>query len=507
MKQIISLMFVILALLGIFDAGYLTYEKLTYSLPPCGSGFECGTVLTSKYASILGIPLSAYGLLYYCTILLLAGKHFLELEEPEKKLPAFEFLALISAAGLIFSGYLVFVMGVVLQAWCLYCLISASLSTLLFILVQVYRAKYYTHSLLLWKVLTQTTTGYLYTKVVKRILFLFSAESVHNAFTLFGTFLGSHAVSRALLQSVWSFSSPKLVTTQAGILFQNPIGLAAGFDYNGHLADATAALGFGWHTIGTVTLNAYEGNTPPRLDRFPKSQALLVNKGLKSDGARAVIARLAGKKFQIPVGISIASTNTHFDSTKAQIMDIVSCFKLFERSSVQHAYYELNISCPNTFGGEPFTTPARLKLLLTALDALKITKPKFVKMPIYQSRSETATLIETCSAHRVTGLIFGNLTKDKQNPAVEKSERALWANRAGNVSGRPTFERSLQCLKLAKQLTKDRFVLVGTGGIFTEDDAEKKLAAGADLVQLITGMIYEGPQVVGSIARELAKKR
>lgn len=284
------------------------------------------------------------------------------------------------------------------------------------------------------------------------------------------------------------------------------MGLCAGFDYNGEMARILGPVGFGWHTIGTVTYQPYEGNPKPRLGRLPNSKALIVNKGLKTLGAKEVARRLTGVQFTVPVGISIASTNAHFDSDQEQIMDIVKGFLVFEKSHVNHSYYELNISCPNTFGGEPFTSSARLEQLLTVTDSLQLSKPLYIKMPIDQSEKETLQLLAVADEHNVQGVIFGNLTKDKNNPAVTPEDRKVWKSRKGNLSGRPTFARSNALIKLTRDNFYDRFTIIGCGGIFDTATAQAKLDAGADLLQMITGMVFNGPQVMGTINRELDLK-
>lgn len=507
MQLLLSLCLVALSLIGIADAGYLTYEKYAGIIPPCTPGFQCEAVLSSPYASLLGIPLSVFGLVYYLVVCSLAIWHFLQLEEKPPQRTALDILTVVSIAGFGFSLYLVFVMGIILKAWCLYCLVSAATSTTIFLVTQLYVHSFTQESNSAWKAVSHSITHFLYTRFLKPVLFLFSAETVHNWFTVFGEKIGDSSLCRKVLQLLWRYEHPSLRVLKAGVQFPNPIGLAAGFDYDGHLMHATQALGFGWHTIGTVTREPYAGNTPPRLDRFPQSHALLVNKGLKSAGAEAVIARLSGVQFSHPVGISIASTNKHFASTRAQILDILSCFKLFEEASVSHSYYELNISCPNTFGGEPFTTPQRLETLLRALDELELSRPVFVKMPIDQSDEDTLRLLKVCDEHTVAGVIFGNLTKDKDNPAVHPQDKITWKSRKGNVSGKPTAASSLRGIKLTRKNFKNRFVIIGTGGIFSAEDAQEKLAAGADLIQMITGMVYEGPQQIGHINRILAQKK
>jgi dihydroorotate dehydrogenase subfamily 2 len=349
------------------------------------------------------------------------------------------------------------------------------------------------------------TTHALYKQLVKPIFWLFDAEVIHEKNIQFGQLLGHIPPMRSLIAAVWSYHSPKLQREFHGILFPNPIGLSAGFDYNGDLTGILPAVGFGFHSIGTVTLHPYAGNPYPRLGRYPRSKALLINKGLKNDGAVKIIHKLRQLHFEIPTGVSIASTNQHFKTEADQIADIVKCFHLFEKAKLSLAYYELNISCPNTFGGEPFTTPVKLARLLKEIDQLKLSKPLFVKMPIDQSASETMRLLKVLSAHQVEGVIFGNLTKDKTNPAVHPADQKNWQKSQGNLSGKPTWHRSNRCIALTRRHFGSRFTIVGTGGVFSARDAAIKLAAGADLVQLITGMIYEGPQLIGQINRDLAK--
>ncbi len=499
-------------MLGIADAGYLTYEKLAGIVPPCGTGFQCETVLTSTYASIGPVPLSAFGLGYYATVFLLAILHFIEFDFSKasflqktqvKKSNPIDLLQIVTLFGLLFSAYLIFLMGVVLQAWCFYCLLSAIISTLLFITTQFYVAHYQTQSGYFTKTLIHTTVALVYAVILKRIFFLLDPENVHNLMTRVGAVMGQFWLMRKLNSVVFAYYSPQLATTHNGITFPNPVGLSAGFDYNGNLTQILPAVGFGWHTIGTVTLEPYAGNPQPRLGRFPNSKALLVNKGLKNLGAHQIIKNLQPLEFSIPVGISIASTNRLFSTTKEQIMDIMSCFALFEKSQVKHRYYELNISCPNTFGGEPFTTPDRLEVLLSALDTVKIQRPIYVKMPIDQSEKETLALLAVLDKHTVAGVILGNLTKDKNNPAVAKEDLSNWKQQKGNLSGKPTFDRSNTLIALTKKHYRKRFTIIGTGGIFSPEDAQLKLKLGADLVQLITGMIYVGPQLIGSINRNL----
>ena len=520
MKQILSMALIFLALLGIADAGYISYEKLRGVLPPCGNGLDCGAVLNSPWANIGPVPLAAIGVVFYSWILLLTILNLLEisikpivnrlakqlkLEKQNifRQLTLHELLLGSTIFGAGFSAYLVFIMAVPIGAWCRYCLLSAATCASLFVTMGVYYHQSVGQSPFLLKKAWYSILHFLYIHLFKPLFFLIDPEIIHDLMVAVGTKLGKFGITKLKTQTIFGFSHPVLQTKFNRVTFPNRIGLAAGFDYDGNLTQILPSVGFGWQTIGTVTLESYEGNPKPRLGRLPDAQALIVNKGLKTIGARALIQKLSSLKLTIPIAISIASTNKKFTSEKEQILDILACFRLFESSKLNHQLYELNISCPNTFGGEPFTTPAKLSKLLTAVDSLNLKRPVYTKMPIDQSETETLGLLKVINTHRVAGVIFGNLTKDKENPAINDADRKIWKQRKGNLSGKPTWERSNNLIALTKKHYKNRFTIVGTGGIFSPEDAKYKLEIGADLLQLITGMIFGGPQTIGSINLEL----
>jgi dihydroorotate dehydrogenase/uncharacterized membrane protein len=505
-----------LSIVGLADAGFITYEGINNIVPPCGAGFNCEAVLTSKYAHIGPVSLANIGLLYYFTMFVLSILNYLDFDLQKisfikknsllKRIKVIDLMLILSVGGFVFSMYLVSLMAFIINAWCKYCLLSALSSTLLFITVQFYHAKFSNQSSFVAKFFTLRIIKFLYDLIGKPLFFLLDPETVHNTITKTGSLMGTIPVMRFLTSWMLQFRHPVLTKKFDGISFSGPVGLSAGYDYDGDLTQIMPDVGFGFHTIGTVTLDPYAGNPKPRLGRFPNSKSILVNKGLKSIGASAIIDKLSKLKLHIPTGISIGSTNKGYSTDSGQVMDIVKCFKLFEESSLKHAYYELNISCPNTFGGEPFTYPERLEILLKALDTIKISRPVYVKMPIDQPEKESLELLKVIDKHKVQGLIIGNLTKDKDNPAVLPEDRAEWKKRKGNLSGKPTFERSNALISLAKKTYGKRFTIIGTGGIFTAEDAWEKMRRGADLVQLITGMIFEGPPAIGLINRGLADK-
>lgn len=343
----------------------------------------------------------------------------------------------------------------------------------------------------------------IYKRIIKPIFFRKDPELVHNRITKIGNFLGRYWITRNIVSMIFNYDNNMLRFKLLGIDFRNPIGLSAGFDYEAKLTQILPSVGFGFNTIGSVTYKPYEGNKLPRLGRLPKSRSLLVNKGLKNTGSESIKNSLTGIDFKIPLGISIAKTNCKKNSDEKEgIKDYIESLKIWEKSNIG-SYYELNISCPNTFGGEPFTTPDKLEKLLKEVDKLNIKKPIFIKMPVDFSEKDTESLCNAAAKHNIQGLIFGNLTKDRQNPLFDQEE--IKTAGIGNFSGHPTFEKSNKLIKFAYKKYQNRFIIIGCGGVFSAEDAYEKIKSGASLIQMITGMIYNGPGVIKDINKGLAR--
>ena len=230
----------------------------------------------------------------------------------------------------------------------------------------------------------------------------------------------------------------------------------------------------------------------------------MVNKGFKNLGAKKTAEKLTNQTFKIPLGISIGKTNIiSLRTQESAIEDILQAFETIETSNIKNAYYELNISCPNLYGNITFYPPKNLDELLSEVDKLKLSKPVFIKMPINETDRRTLAMLEIISKHKVAGIIFGNLQKDRKDPALDQNEVKKW--KVGNFSGKPTEKRSNELISLAYKHCKNRLVIIGCGGIFSAEDAYRKIKFGASLVQLITGLIYEGPLLVAKINSELPK--
>lgn len=347
---------------------------------------------------------------------------------------------------------------------------------------------------------------FIYQNIIKPILFKFPADDVHRFFLEAGYYLSNNKNKLKIFNFFFNYKNLILKEVVKGCSYENPIGLAAGFDYDADLIGVLPSLGFGAHTIGTVTYLPYEGNPKPMLGRLPKSKSLLVNKGFKSNGLKAVLKKIAHRESSIPLGISIGSTNQPYKNIEGMIEDIYSSFEIVLKKD-KFDYYELNISCPNLINVEnlkdKFDQPLGFGMLLNRLSYLNINKPLYVKMYAEQSPDETLALCAVAERYRfVSGFILSNLVKDRTNPNFDQEE--IGSVGKGNFSGKPTFELSNNLISAVYNKYRNRFIIIGCGGIFTGADAYEKIKRGASLLQLITGMVYNGPSVIGSINKELA---
>ena len=247
---------------------------------------------------------------------------------------------------------------------------------------------------------------FIYKNIIKPILFLQDPEKVHDRFIKFGSFLGRNNLTQALAKSLFYYENPSLEQTICKIKFKNPVGLSAGFDKDANLVNIMPFVGFGFMQVGSVTYKPYAGNPKPRLYRLPKSKAIAVYYGLKNIGAKKITEKLKNVKTKdFPLSISIAQTNCkETANTKEGIDDYYASIKMCASADVGD-FYTINISCPNTYGGEPFTTQDKLGWLLEKLYSLDITKPLFLKMPINLEWNEFKELLGVAISFNVSGVI------------------------------------------------------------------------------------------------------
>ena len=330
----------------------------------------------------------------------------------------------------------------------------------------------------------------IYKYLLKPIFFLFDPELVHEVMVAVGETLGRFRLTRFLTHLIYGYRGSDISKTVDGLTYQTPLLLSAGFDYNARLTQILPFIGFGGVEVGSVTARPCAGNPRPRLTRLPAFQSIAVNKGLKNDGVEAIIKRLKKRKRfkNFVVGVSIARTNDNRSSgVEEGIADYLYSLRRLNEEGVGD-YYTLNISCPNAFTGEMFLDPALLRQLLQAVETVKCEKPIYIKMPLHLPADKFLELLAAIDQFKIiNGLVIGNL--DKSNLAL------------GKLSGLPTQEKSNTLIKLAREQYGRRFTIFGVGGIFSPADAKAKMDAGADLLQLITGMIYHGPDLLKRLNR------
>lgn len=345
--------------------------------------------------------------------------------------------------------------------------------------------------------------GFLYKIIAKPIFFRIDPEKIHDTFISVGRALGSNIITKALTSAFFSYSNTKLNQEILGIKFKNPIGLAAGFDKDAKLLDIMPSVGFGFMEVGSITGERCEGNPKPRLWRLKKSEGLVVYYGLKNNGCEATAKKLKNKKFHFPVGISIAKTNS---SNTAKIENgIKDYLKAYKALKDIGAYVTINISCPNAFGGQPFTDSKDLDALLHELEKFPCDNPVFLKIPPDLKEEEIDKIIEVSNNHKVDGFICTNLTKDRENADIKRHLKDADACAVGGISGKPVRDLSTKVIKYIYKKTKGKYVIIGCGGVFSAKDAYEKITSGASLIQLITGMIFKGPQLISEINQGLVE--
>jgi len=351
------------------------------------------------------------------------------------------------------------------------------------------------------------TTGVLYQHVSKPILFAQAPDGVHSRMLRLASFLQRSRIMRRTVHCVLAYDEPTMLAqTVRGVWFTNPIGLSAGFDKNFELPPMMHALGFGFMEGGSVTNLPCAGNPRPWFHRLPKSKSLVVYAGLANEGVDRIMKRVqsfAPETLQdFPLNVSVAQTNTKLIRTEEEaIADVVAGLRAAGESGVAQLL-TINISCPNTYRGEPFTSPGMFDRLLRKVDRLHLKSPVFVKMPNHLSWSDFDALLAVAARHHIAGVTVSNLAK--REAGVELAE-PLPDSIRGGLSGKPTWEKSNELIRKTYQKYGERFTIMGVGGVFSAEDAYTKIRLGATLVELITGMVFEGPQLIGQINQGLSE--
>lgn len=336
----------------------------------------------------------------------------------------------------------------------------------------------------------------MYKSIIRKILFNFDPEKVHHfTFSMLKTlfklpFTGSISRNKFLIEH------KKLERKLFGLTFKNPVGLAAGFDKNAVLFDELVNYGFGFVEIGTVTPKPQEGNPKKRLFRLTEDEAIINRMGFNNDGVKVIAERLRKRKTDIIIGGNIGKNK--ITPNENTVDDYVICFeKLFDYVH----YFVVNVSSPNTPNlrelqdKEPLT-----KLLQTLQDEnnkKESPKPILLKIAPDLTDNQLLDIIDIVKVTKIAGVIAANTTVSRDN-LISKNK-----TETGGLSGKPVKDRSTEVIRFLAKKSNKAFPIVGVGGIHSAKDAQEKLDAGADLIQIFTGFIYEGPSLVRKINESL----
>lgn len=344
----------------------------------------------------------------------------------------------------------------------------------------------------------------MYKIIIRPILFLFDPEKVHYISFASIKFFSRIGLS-GLFRSLFVVEDERLEREVFGLKFKNPVGLAAGFDKNALLYNELSDFGFGFVEIGTLTPKPQQGNPKKRLFRLKEDEAIVNRMGFNNDGVFDAVEQLK-KQHRVLIGGNIGKNKV--TPNKEAVKDYLICFDaLFDYVD----YFVVNVSSPNTPGlrelqdKEPLT--ALLNQIQTENDkyALKRSikrKPVLLKIAPDLTDDQLLDIIEIVNTTKIDGIIATNTTIERKN----LKSHAILLEEAGGLSGKPLKNRSTEVIRFLSKQSNKSFPIIGVGGIHSVEDALEKLEAGADLIQLWTGFVYEGPSLVKKINKAILKK-
>ncbi len=342
----------------------------------------------------------------------------------------------------------------------------------------------------------------MYKSIIRPILFKFSPETIHHLTVALIKFSFKIPGVKSLIASFYQIHNPALERTVCGLKFKNPVGLAAGFDKNATFYNEFSAFGFSHIEIGTVTPKGQPGNPKPRSFRIPKDKGLINRMGFNNEGLEACIEELT-KPHDVIIGGNIGK-NTDTPNHNA-IEDYVQNFNgLYDHVD----YFVVNLSCPNIKDLRELQNQDSTVAILTELNNIRkekaVHKPIFLKISPDLNNEQLDGVLETVKLTHIDGIVATNTTTTRNKLSTSKEKIEAIGN--GGLSGAPLKERSTEIIRYLSEKSGGKLPIIGIGGIMSAQDAIDKLNAGASLIQLYSGFIYEGPGLVSRINRAILKQ-
>lgn len=346
----------------------------------------------------------------------------------------------------------------------------------------------------------QCTFAAMYKSILRKTLFRLNAEQAHNFSFGFLKVIFQLPLVKSLFYGSYNVNHPSLEREVFGIKFKNPVGLAAGFDKNAKLFNEFSFMGFGFVEIGTVTPKPQAGNPKPRLFRLPEDQGLINRMGFNNDGVNKIVRRLKSRYTSVIIGGNIGKNKVtpNEDALDDYLILLNELYDVVD-------YFTVNVSSPNTPGLRELQEKEPLTKLLRALKEEAAMKPRvkpiLLKIAPDLTDSQLDDIVEIVTETKVDGIIATNTTIDRSGLNTPETEVAEMG--AGGLSGKPLTNRSTEVIRYIHEKSNGSIPIVGVGGIHSAEDAMEKLEAGASLVQLYTGFVYEGPALVKKINQKI----
>lgn len=341
-------------------------------------------------------------------------------------------------------------------------------------------------------------------KLIKLFLFSFTPETAHGIIRKLLLILRYTPLSKTIIKLLYSYSNPKLEREVFGIKFKNPVGLAAGFDKNAEMYNDLSNFGFGFIEIGSITPKEQLGNPRPRIFRLLDDNALINRMGMNNNGVKKVVESLKNNSPNIIIGGNISKNNStsNIDAPLDYEKTFASLYEFVD-------YFVINVSCPNVKGLSELQSIASLSEIVDRLTSLRKYldeyRPILLKISPDLEREHLDEIIDLTLVSGLDGIVASNTSLLRDN--LKSDNTLVQQIGAGGISGKPIFKKSLETIRYIYKKTDGQLPIIGVGGIMSASDAYEMLNAGASLVQIYTGFIYNGPSLVKKILKKITKSK